>query len=118
MDPHRAQRISEALREELAEIIEYELSDPRLRGVTVTAVLVTPDLKHAHVSVSPGAEALEALEHARNYLRRELSSRLRLYRIPELHFEAEDSSRPASRVDELLDRIRKTREKSSRSQEK
>ncbi len=118
MDPHRAQRISEALREELAEIIEYELADPRLGGVTVTRVDVTPDLKHAHVSVSPGEQAIEALEHARHYLRRELSSRLRLYRVPELHFEAEDPSRPASRVDELLERLRKTREKKSSPQEK
>jgi ribosome-binding factor A len=118
MDPHRAQRVSEALREELAEIIEYELSDPRLSGVTVTEVAVTPDLKRAHVMITSGGPALEGLEHAKNYLRRVLSSRLRLYRVPELHFEAEDPASPRARVEELLRRVRKTREKKSPPQEK
>jgi ribosome-binding factor A len=112
MDPHRAERVSEALREELAEIIEYELSDPRLSAVTVTEVHVTPDLRHAQVGIASGKsaeEALAALEHARNYLRRELSARLRLFRVPELHFEAASAGGPASRVEELLKRVRKSR---------
>lgn len=111
MDPHRVQRISEALREEISEMIEYELEDPRLRNVTVTEVQVKPDLKHAHVAVAAAPEALEALEHARNYLRRELSSRLRLYKVPELHFEAADKTNAPNRVDVLLERLRKAREK-------
>ncbi len=118
MDPHRVERIAGALREEIAEMIEYELADPRLRGVTVTAVHVEPGLKRAHVSVSGGAEAIEALEHAGNYLRHELSSRLRLYRVPELHFETENPESPAARVEELLERVRKNREKNSRPPEK
>src|SRR5512138_1205936 len=117
MDSHRAQRISEALREELAELIEYELKDPRLAGVTVTGVQVTPDLKHAHVSVTP-EPAVEALRHAAGFLRRALSSRLRLYRVPELHFELDDPERPASRVEELLDRVRRNREKNQTPPEK
>ncbi|MGE5486583.1 MAG: 30S ribosome-binding factor RbfA [bacterium] len=118
MDPHRVERIAGALREELAEMIEYELADERLREVTVTGVHVTPDLKRAHVSVSGGRESVEALEHARNYLRRELSSRLRLYRVPELHFETEDPSSPAARVEQLLERVRKNREKKAHPPEK
>lgn len=117
MDSHRAQRVSEALREELAELIEYELKDPRLAGVTVTGVQVTPDLKHAHVSVTP-EPAVEALAHAAGFLRRALSSRLRLYRVPELHFELEDPEGPASRVEELLDRVRRNREKNQTPPEK
>lgn len=117
MDSHRAQRISEALREELAELIEYELNDPRLAGVTVTAVQVTADLKHAHISVTPQA-AVEGLAHASGYLRRALSARLRLYRVPELHFELEDPDRPGVRVEELLDDIRRNREKNQVPPEK
>lgn len=124
MEPHRAERVSEALREELSEIIEYELSDPRVRGVTVTAVHVTPDLRHAHVMVSTGGtpeetqQALEGLEHASHYLRRELSSRIRVWRIPELHFEQESSSGAANRVEQLLDRVRKSRKKDTGDSEK
>ncbi len=112
MDPHRAERVSEALREELAEIIGYELSDPRLGGVIVTEVHVTPDLRHAQVGITSGKsadEALAALEHASNYLRRELAARLRMFRVPELHFEAAGTNGPANRVEELLERVRKSR---------
>jgi ribosome-binding factor A len=43
MDTHRAERVSEAIREELGEIISYELSDPRIGDAVVTEVLVSPD---------------------------------------------------------------------------
>ena len=112
MDPHRAQRVSEALREELAEIVAYELADPRLANVTVTEVHLTPDLRHAHVAVQAGQDtqqALEALEGARRYLRRELAGRLRLFRLPELHFEQDSGGGSASRVEELIERLRKDR---------
>jgi ribosome-binding factor A len=117
VDPRRAQRVSEALREELAEIIEYEVSDPRIASVAVTDVQVTPDLRTAIVRVlggeSEGAlqEALQALEGARHYIRRELAARLRLFRVPELHFEAHTASNAAERVEQLLNRIKKKREK-------
>ena len=115
MDPHRAQRVSEALREELAELVEYELTDPRLSGATVTSVHVTPDLRHAHVTVSSKSieQTLEALDHARNYLRRELAARLSLFRVPELHFQAASVDDPVDRVEELLERVRKNRRRSS-----
>lgn len=93
MDPHRTERISEALRAELDELIGYEMSDPRVEAVSVTEVIVTPDLRRARVriAVTGGAverrEALAALEGARGYLRRALAARLRLFRIPELRFE-------------------------------
>ncbi len=118
MDPRRAQRVSEALREELAELIGYELQDPRLAGVTVTEVHLSPDGRHARVLVDAGKtagerkQALEGLEHARNRLRREVAVRLRLFRAPELDFEETSQEGPEGRVEELLRRIRKAREKS------
>ena len=79
MTDHRTERISEALREELAEMIGYELSDPRIGSATVTDVHVTPDKRHAFVRIGVAADAdaeqtLAALEHAKNFLRRELSA--------------------------------------------
>ena len=49
MDSHRTERVSEALREELGEIIAYELSDPRIGDATVTEVLLSPDMRHAQM---------------------------------------------------------------------
>ena len=115
MDVRRAQRVSEALREELSEIIGYELSDPRVGGVEVTEVLLAPDLRVAQVRVSiQGTEeerqqALEGLEHARHFLRREVSHRLQLYKTPELRFEADAEISAGRSVDQLLKRIRKGR---------
>jgi ribosome-binding factor A len=113
---HRTERISEALREELAELIGYEMSDPRVGAVVVTAVLISPDKRHARVQVGlagePGqsaAEAVEALEHARQFLKRELAKRLQMYRIPELHFEAGLGAANGGRLEHLLKRIRKGR---------
>lgn len=115
MDQHRSLRVSEAVREELSEIIGFELSDPRLISVDVTGVAVTPDSRHATIKVSLGRDeqeqkqALAALEHARNYLRHELASRLNLRRIPELHFEPDHCPDAATRVEILLKRAKKKR---------
>jgi ribosome-binding factor A len=115
MDEHRSLRVSEAVREELSEIIGFELSDPRLISVNVTGVAVSPDSRHAIIKVSLGSTAQEqkaamaALEHARNYLRHELASRLNLRKIPELHFEPDCWPDAAARVEILLKRAKKKR---------
>lgn len=111
---HRTERISEALREELAELIAYELSDPRVSAATVTSLDISPDKRHAlvRVRVEEGADAektLAALVHAAPFLRREVSRRLELFRVPELHFEADVASELGGRMDQLLKRIKKGR---------
>ena len=118
MDEHRARRVSEAVREELSEIVGFELGDPRLEQVDVTDVLVTPDLRNAQVKVALlGTEvkqikALQALDHARHYLRAELARRLSLRRVPELHFSADAAAGAENRVETLLRRARNTRGRS------
>ncbi len=115
MEQRRIQRVSEAMREELSEIISFELADPRIGPVDVTEVLVTPDMRHSRVRLHLGGDSgskdqtLQALEGARHFLRRELATRLRLYRMPELHFEADLETQSASRLDQLLKRARKGR---------
>jgi ribosome-binding factor A len=115
MDNHRAERVSAALREELGELIGYELSDPRIGDATVTEVLVSPDMKHAQVRLHLAAEpaerqkTIEALEGARHFLRRQLADRLTLYRIPELHFEPDVALTDNDRFETLLKRIRRGR---------
>jgi ribosome-binding factor A len=114
MDPHRTERLAEALREELAELIAYEMSDPRVAEVTVSEVVPSPDKRHAQVRIglSGGGdpkEALAGLEHARGFLRRQLGLRLATYRIPELHFEPDVSVTLGPRMETLLKRVRKGR---------
>jgi ribosome-binding factor A len=113
MDDHRSQRVSVALREELAELIGFEMDDPRLSTVNVTTADVSPDMRHARVKVSIGAgeerKALAALEHAKNFLRQELAARLNLRRVPDLHFSPDNHPDAESRIDFLLRRARRTR---------
>ena len=115
MDERRTLRVSEAVREELAEIVAFELDDPRLGDVNVTEVHVSPDGRYARVRIAARGtereqrESLEALEHARHYLRHELGVRLSLRHIPELHFEPDRHPDAASRVEFLIKRAKKSR---------
>src|SRR5436305_14223740 len=115
MDSHRVERVSEALREELGELIAYELSDPRIGDATVTEVLVSPDMRHAqvrlHLDERPTEQqaTIRALEGARHFLRRQLAERLNLFRVPELHFESDVASAASGRMEHLLKRIRRGR---------
>ena len=115
MDERRTLRVSEAIREELTEIIGFEMEDPRVREVDVTEVHVSPDSRHATVKVAPRGEerqqnqSLAALEHAAGFLRRELAFRLQLRHVPELHFERDKNPDADSRIDFLLRRAKKSR---------
>jgi len=114
MEGHRAERVTEAIREELAEIISYEMSDPRVSNATVTEVHVSPDLRRARVSLAfPKREeaepALQALEKAKGFLKRELSRRLDIFRVPDLHFEADIGTQIGDRMDFLFRRIKRGR---------
>jgi len=115
MDERRSQRVSEAVREELAEMIGFEMDDPRLRSVDVSQVEVSPDGRYARVKVIAAGDetdqraALAALDHARHYLRHELASRLTLRKVPELHFQVDRWAEADSRIEILLKRAKKTR---------
>jgi ribosome-binding factor A len=115
MDERRTLRVSEAVREELVELIGFELDDPRLLAVEVTEAQVTPDGSHAHVKVAVRGDerqqnqSMAALEHAKNYLRRELALRLSLRHVPELHFDRDRNPDVESRIDFLLKRAKKSR---------
>jgi len=115
MQEHRTERVAEAVREELSEILGFEAADPRLAAVDVTEVTVSPDARHATVKVSvagdEGAQnaAMAALEHAGHFLRHELAGRLNLRKVPELHFERDSNPDAAGRVETLLKRAKKKR---------
>lgn len=117
MDPHRNERVSESLREELNELISYELSDPRIGSATVTEVLVSPDFRRANVRLALAgteqeqASTLEAINHAKQFIKVQLSERLQLYHMPELHFEPDLPPALAAKAPQILKRIRRGRPK-------
>jgi ribosome-binding factor A len=104
----RTDRIDELLRQEIGAILAREIGDPRVGFATVTDVETVPDLSHAKVWVSVIGQPEErkataaALARAMPFVRRQLGTRLRLRRIPELHVELDDTAERGTRVLRLL----------------
>lgn len=108
---HRPQRVATALQAELARLIQFAMHDPRLGFVTITGVDVSPDLRHARVHVSilgdeaRATAALEALDHARGWLRHELAHSLEMRRVPDLDFRLDLSGERGRRIEAVLTEI-------------
>jgi len=108
MPGRRAERLAEQVKEELSLIIGGEVEDPRVGFVTVTAAKLSADLRTAKIYVSVlGSEdevkgSLEALRHARGFIRHQLGAVLRMRHTPELHFVYDDADVRAARIEELL----------------
>jgi ribosome-binding factor A len=112
MAEHRRDRVAHLLQAELAALLLREVRDPRLRGVTVTAVKMSPDLRLARVyyrtlpSPGPGAasgrELGRALAKAAPFLRGAAGRALGLRVTPELRFEYDSLPEDAERVESLL----------------
>jgi ribosome-binding factor A len=108
---HRTERVADTIREEIAQIVGYELEDPRLTGVTVTDVRLSDNMRDARVYVTVAGNeeehklALAALRHAAPYVRKQLGLSLNLPRVPELHFVRDRVEEEGERVDQLLRQI-------------
>jgi len=104
----RPERVADTLREEISQIVGYELEDPRLTMVTVTEVRLSPNMRDARVFITVAGdeaehlEALKALRHAAPYVRKQLGLSLNLPRIPEIHFVRDRVEEKGDRVDALL----------------
>src|SRR3977135_2306439 len=104
----RPERVADILREEISQIVGYELEDPRLTMVTVTDVRISDNLRDAQVFVIVGGNeeeqrvALTALRHAAPFVRKQLSLSLNLPRTPEIHFVRDTVEERAARIDGLL----------------
>ena len=104
----RTRRIAREVIAALADIVDRRLRDPRVKGVTFTAVDVSPDLKHAKVYYSTLGSAEEreecdrGLNAASGYLRRELGKNLELRFTPERVFLLDGSLEKADRIQRLL----------------
>jgi ribosome-binding factor A len=107
----RSDRVADQLRAELAQLISRDVHDPGIGFVTLTRVHLSPDLQSARVYyTSLGDETgrkntARALGRAVPFLRRQIGSRLRLKRVPELTFFYDDSIAGQDRIEQLLNEI-------------
>ena len=104
----RLARLNEQFRREITAILRRAVRDPRVQDVFVNSVEVTSDLWLARVYVrlggeeQEGREALQGLEAAANFIRRELAAVLHIRRIPELRFLEDKTLANADRIEEIL----------------
>jgi ribosome-binding factor A len=107
----RPERLAEVLREEIMEIVGYELDDPRVLSVTVTDVIVAPNLRDAKVFVLVEGdegeikEALKALQHAAPFVKQQVALNLNVRYAPHLHFVRDTVEERANRIEQLLGEI-------------
>jgi ribosome-binding factor A len=108
----RPQRVGDQIREELSDLLRREVKDPGVGFATITWVKVSADLQNARVFYTVLGEArarrdaARAFERAAPFLRRQIASRLRLRRVPELAFEYDESVARGERIEQLLNEIR------------
>lgn len=109
MSSHRTARVAEAIREVVATAILFEVSDPRVKNVTVLRAEVTSDLRHATVYVSVlGSEgdrklSLRGLEHAGGFLQRKIAARLQTKVTPALRFKLDESLQKTVELSRLIE---------------
>ncbi|HZK66391.1 MAG TPA: 30S ribosome-binding factor RbfA [Chloroflexota bacterium] len=108
----RIERVNELIKAEIAELLQREVSDPRLSSlVSILAVDTSPDLRNATVRVSVlGSEeeteqSMAALRRARGFLRHELAGRLVMRQVPELSFKLDTSIAEGSKMLEMIKQI-------------
>jgi ribosome-binding factor A len=112
MAKKRTPRLNEQLRREIIDIVRNHARDPRIGMVSVTDVMVAPDLGSAKVFVTAlgdekeKSESIAGLKAAAPFIRSELGRRLTIRQIPELRFELDQTLEHAHRIEELLGVVR------------
>lgn len=107
----RAQRLGDLIQQELAQLLRRELRDPRVGMITITGVDVAPDFSHARVFFTTlvkesSAEAQQGLDRAAGFLRSQLAKRIKLYTMPQLRFQYDESVERGDRLSRLIESTR------------
>jgi ribosome-binding factor A len=112
MASSRPDRVGEAIRDELAQLLARDVHDPGIGFITLTRVSVTSDLQIARVYYTTlgdekaQRETAKALTRATPFLRRQIGSRIRLRRVPELTFFYDESIGHADRIEQILQELK------------
>ncbi len=108
----RTERLGKVIKQEISELLEREVSDPRLGSlISVTEVSISPDLKYAKVFVSilgdeiDKSEMLAGFNAAGGFLRKKLAPRLSMRCVPQLSFYYDDSIERGANVLKLIEQV-------------
>lgn len=118
--PGRGLRVADQIQRDLAEIIAFELKDPRVSMVTISEVQLTPDYAHAKVFFTTLADdpkavqaTVEGLSKAAGFIRALLGKRLHIHTLPHLTFLHDTSTVRGMALSSLIEQANATRAKDS-----
>ena len=112
MEYQRSDRVGDLLLEVIAELLNKEIRDPRIKSVTLTGARVSKDLRHARIYFSllegPEArnEAFAGLKSATGFIRAKAGKQLQLRFVPSIEFTYDETEDEARRIDALLHKVK------------
>ena len=116
----RTLRVGDEILKEIATLLLERVKDPRVRGVTLTGIRLSDDLRLARIyySVMGDSGVIEAaragLDSAKSFIKREIGIRMTLRYIPEIRFIHDASLETGTQMDKLFEEMRKEKEKRKR----
>ena len=109
----RPERVGQEIQAAVADmLIRGDLHDPRIGYITITGVKVSPDLRVARIYHSMiGTEEEKAktqagLDAAKGYVRREVTSKVKLRVSPEVFFTFDGSLEEGDKIERLLKEVK------------
>ena len=110
MSNFKYDRLAKQILEELTNIINYEISDARVREIVITEVKLTPDMQDVKIYYSPNNQKdipliKSGLKSATPFIKKQLAQKIKMRKVPNLIFEVDNSSLNASRIDEILNKL-------------
>jgi ribosome-binding factor A len=107
----RPEKLAVTLRDEITEIVGFELDDPRVQSVSVTDVRVADNMRDAKVFVTIEGdekeivEAMKALQSAEKFVRSQIALSLNIHHAPHIHFIRDTVEEKAGRIDRILQEL-------------
>lgn len=112
MNKTRIRRIASELKKEISVLINQDLKDSRIAPITsITEIDLTDDLQSAKVYISvlgsqkEKEDTMEALEHSKGFIKKELGNRMNLRHIPQLYFILDEQLEKAMKMDKLISEV-------------
>jgi ribosome-binding factor A len=109
---NRAERVGDQILKGIAELLASKVQDPRVKGVTLTGIDLSKDLRSARVYFSLIGEAddikraISGLDSAKGFIKRGVGKRVKLKYIPEIRFEHDPTLETGNRMEMLLRKIK------------
>lgn len=124
MASERLARIAHLFKKEISQIIARRVHDPRIGFVSITDVVISPDIKHANIYVSvlgnekEKNESIAGLKSAAGFIRAQLCEIVELKTMPELRFLLDESLERGSRILVLMQKLKKEEAYAKKSNKK